>query len=560
MTGPAAGKEALLSDGSDDFPLDHSAAVDAVVAYGVRSGLVADGDRRWTRNRLIELLALADLVDRADLVEKDAADSEAPDAHHTVPPEARVKEPVDATVNALVADAAARGLLDPASPAERDRWRTAIFSVLVPPPSVVTAAFWADWAGDPTLATDRFHDAQVAARYIREDEAARTIAWEHPSPYGPLAMTINVAKPELDPRDIARAAQHEEPTPSSYPACLLCPENEGYPGRAGHPARGNLRLIPMELDGEPWFLQYSPYRYFDEHCIVLSQSHRPMRMDAGTLRRLAAVTALLPHYLVGSNADIPIVGGSILTHDHFQGGAARFPMESARVLAGWALGPVTVEVLDWPLTVLRFSGPADDVVDAATELLEVWRTYRDDDAQIDPGSEERPHNSVTPIARRLPGNPSHLRLDVALRNNRTSDEHPDGVFHPHAEIHHVKRENIGLIEVLGLAILPGRLAAELQEVAQALADGSEPGAGPHRELLTELRAERGLAPGEPLVPAVGESSDQAAWRLVRDRAAERFVTGLEQCAVFGPDPVPRVRRLLDVVGWDRVELDPAEPR
>jgi UDPglucose--hexose-1-phosphate uridylyltransferase len=483
-------------------------ALGDLLVHGVESGLIESGDVPYVRNRVLEVLGVTTYD-----VEREGAGTAAP---------------VDDLLRPLLDDAARRGVLAPDTATQRDLWDTAIMGCFVQRPSWTQHRFWDDYAVSPRTATDRFHAEAVASNYIRVTRTDRNITWTQPSRYGPLDMTINLSKPEKDPRDIAAAAAAPA---TSYPACLLCRENEGYAGRADHPARQNLRLVEMTLTGEPWFLQYSPYRYYPEHCIVLSDAHRPMVVDAAALRRLAEFTALLPHYLVGSNADLPIVGGSILTHDHYQGGLYEFPMERAGVRWRTQRGRVDVEVLDWPLAVLRLRGEDEEVLREAGALLAAWREYDDTDRGVLSHTRGTPHNTITPIARRQQG---RLRLDLVLRNNRTTQEHPDGIYHPHVEIHPVKKENIGLIEVMGLAVLPDRLERELRMVAHAWSsEGPLPDeAGAHAPMLDALRA-------------AGPPDD--ALRQVREAAGALFVRGLEHCGVFGADTVAGCRRFLDAV-------------
>jgi len=489
-------------------------ALGALLHYGTTSGLIAAGDVTYVRNRVLEVLRLQEY-----------------DLAAEVAPQVRQVADVDSLLAPLLDDAARRGLIVPDTTTQRDLWDTAIMGCFVGRPSAVNARFWSHHAHDPVLATDAFHDEAVRSNYIRVGRTDRNITWRQSTTYGLMDMTINVSKPEKDPRDIAAAAQA---TSGGYPSCLLCRENEGYAGRADHPARQNLRLVAMELGGEPWFLQYSPYRYYPEHCIVLSQEHRPMRIDAMTLRRLADFTRLLPHYMVGSNADLPIVGGSILSHDHFQGGRFEFAMERARPAWVTHRDAVTVEVLHWPLAVLRVRGGEDDVLAFADRAVRAWRQYSSPEHGVVARTDGVPHNTVTPIARRTG---PELRMDLVLRNNRTSKEHSDGIFHPHAQIHPIKRENIGLIEVMGLAVLPGRLAPELDVVAGTLLHGGDlpDTAAPHAAMLAELRA--GDAPPDAA----------AALRRTREMAGEFFVRGLEHCGVFGADAVRGCQAFLATV-------------
>lgn len=498
------------------------AAVGNLVAYGVAHGLIAPGDRVYVRNRIIDVLGL-EVYDLA---------AETADGH----------APVDDLLAPLLDDAAARGLIDPDTVTQRDLWDTAIMGTFVPRPSVVAERFWAQHAHDPVAATDYIHNLSVASNYVRLGRTRRDISWRQQTRYGLMDITINLSKPEKDPRDIAKAAAAVKATGTTatgtkYPANLLVRDNEGYPGRADHPARQNLRLVPMDLGGERWFLQYSPYQYYPEHAIVLSEAVRPMKIDGAAFGRLADFVDLLPHYFVGSNADLPIVGGSILSQDHFQGGAYEFALDRAAVSAAWDVDGLALEVLDWPLSVLRLRGERPEVLARATELLEFWREYSDPDLGVIARTGDTPHNTITPIARRCGRD---LQLSLCLRNNRTSAEHPDGIYHPHAEIHPVKRENIGLIEAMGLAVLPGRLASELDDVARALSnDAPLPDAlSAHQPMLDALRRAHpaGLSPQQALAAA-------------REAAGEFFVRGLEHCGVFGADPVAGSRRLLGTLGW-----------
>lgn len=481
------------------------------------TGLISAADTAFARNRVLEVLRLDDYDVSAERVEQGG-------------PVLPSVTDIDDLLRPLLDDAARRGLIDPDTPTQRDLWDTAIMGAFVSRPSVIVGRFWDAYATDPVAATDWFHDNAVASNYIRTSRTDRNQTWAQPTEYGVMDMTINVSKPEKDPRDITAAATRAHTV--DYPQCLLCRENEGYAGRADHPARQNLRLIPMDLVKQRWYLQYSPYRYYNEHCIVLSDEHRPMRIDESTFERLAAFTGMFPQYVIGSNADLPIVGGSILSHDHFQGGCFEFAMDRADSLWSDTRDGVRVDVLKWPLSVIRLIGSDPSVIAYATRILRAWRDYSDEEHEIFAYTDRTPHNTITPIARRIDG---QLRLDLVLRNNRTSEEHPDGIFHPHVDIHPVKKENIGLIEVMGLAVLPGRLEMELQVVADALLSGRALDAqfGMHRGMLGALRA-AGPArdPGEAL-------------QRTRTAAAAMFVRGLEHCRVFGADPVSGCRRFLD---------------
>ena len=353
------------------------ASVAALLDYGLRNDLIGAQDVPYARNRILEVLRVSDYDLAAEQGEP------APSGG------------IDDLLRPLLDDAAARRLIEPDTTNQRDLWDTAIMGSLVDVPTSVRRRFWADHAVSPTRATDNYHANAVASNYIRTARTDRNITWKQKTRYGVMDMTINLSKPEKDPRDIATAAASSG---AGYPQCLLCRENEGYAGRPDHPARQNLRLIRIELADEPWYLQYSPYRYYNEHCIVLSEEHRPMSIDDATMARLAAFTEVLPHYLVGSNADLPIVGGSILSHDHFQGGRFEFAMDRAGTLWSGSRGEVGIEVLDWPLSVIRLHGADADVLDLAGAVLGTWRDYNDESR----GVLSRTHESATTRSRRSP--------------------------------------------------------------------------------------------------------------------------------------------------------------
>ena len=419
-----------------------------LAAYAAERGIIAQADTVWAYNRLLESCGqVGPAPERVAL----------PDGYDF---EADLAVLADAGVAAGLAEDSAYG---------RDRLAMRLMGSIMPRPSEVATRFDALAAADgPQAATDWFYRLCVDVDYVRASAIARNIAWTTPTRWGELEITINKSKPEKDPRDIAAAGA--APAGEAYPACQLCVENEGYPGRPAadahgtHPARQNLRLVPIELGGERWGFQYSPYAYFEEHCIAMSVEHRPMHVDRASLGCLLDFVDLFPHYFVGSNADLPIVGGSILSHDHFQGGRHTFPMELApleREVPLLAFPGVRCGVVRWPLSVLRLSCPDRSLLlEAAVYVLDAWRAWSDPAVGIVAVSPDgTPHNTVTPICRMRDG---AYELDLALRCNVTTDEHPLGVFHPHEDKWHVKRENIGLIEVMGLAILPPRLEAEME--------------------------------------------------------------------------------------------------
>ena len=420
-------------------------SVEKLLAFGQAHGLVEGLDVVGARNALLDTLGIAE-----------------PAAPYTdeLPPTAT---PILAE---LVDYAVAKGLIGETG-TERELFDTRLMGLLMPRPNETIARFSAirDAQG-VQAATDWFYNLGRMSNYIRVDQVARNILWPHESPYGTLEITINLSKPEKDPAEIAKLKN----APSSgYPACQLCVENLGYAGRLNHPPRQTLRFIPMTFGDEQWYFQYSPYVYYREHCIVFKGEHVPMRITRDTFRRLLSFVGQFPHYFLGSNADLPIVGGSILNHDHFQGGAHILPMAKAGIQIPLAVEDhpeVEAGIVHWPMSAVRLTGKDPDVLEElANRVLEAWRAYSDPACDILAETQGAPHNTITPICRRRG---EAYELDLVLRNNRTSDEHPMGIFHPHAPWHHIQRENIGLIEVMGLFILPGRLKNELSGIEDLL--------------------------------------------------------------------------------------------
>ncbi|MBN2893385.1 MAG: UDP-glucose--hexose-1-phosphate uridylyltransferase [Bacteroidales bacterium] len=340
----------------------------------------------------------------------------------------------------------------------RDKLDAQIMGILIARPSEIIKKFYElNLKYGIKAATDWYYKFSQNTNYIRTDRTSKNISWTTATEFGNIELTINLSKPEKDPKEIAAAKNFKS---SGYPKCILCAENEGYQGDAQLPARQNHRIIPIILTGEKWFLQYSPYSYFNEHCIVLSEEHRPMKINKQTFRRLLEFVELFPHYFIGSNADLPIVGGSILSHDHFQGGNYNFPMANAPIFHEITKNNIQIGIVKWPMSVIRLKAEfIEPLIDFADKILHIWKNYSNPDLDILSNSNNEPHNTITPIARFRDNN---FELDLVLRNNRTSTEFPDGIFHPHENLHHIKKENIGLIEVMGLAILPGRLLSELQ--------------------------------------------------------------------------------------------------
>lgn len=371
--------------------------------------------------------------------------------------------------------------------AEREILEAQLMDLMTPPPSVVNALFAQHYSKDPQEATDYFFELCKTNDYIKTRAIAKNIVFPVETEYGTLEITINLSKPEKDPKEIA--AQRNSVS-VDYPKCMLCMENEGYKGRLNYPARTNHRIIRMNLDGEAWGFQYSPYAYYNEHCIVLANEHRPMKINRQTFERLVKVIEVLPHYFVGSNADLPIVGGSILSHDHYQGGRHTFAMAKARIERNFDLPGFTevqAGIVKWPMSVIRLqSADTTQLVAASEYILEQWREYSDPNVQVNAYSADgTPHHTITPIARK---NGDVYEMDLVLRDNNVSAEYPEGIFHPHPEVQHIKKENIGLIEVMGLAVLPPRLATELTEVERYLLEEDNQIAAYHLEWADELKA------------------------------------------------------------------------
>lgn len=377
----------------------------------------------------------------------------------------RLKTPTPILENIL--DYAAEQNLIENTVTERDLFDTEIMNCVMPRPSEVINKFNELYEVSEEKATEYYYNLSIASNYIRKDRIDKNIVWKSATEYGDLDITINLSKPEKDPRDIAKAKLIKS---SSYPKCLLCKENEGFYGTINHPARQTHRIIPLDFtQGQKYFLQYSPYTYYNEHCIILNDQHIPMKINKDTFKNLLIFTDILPHYFAGSNADLPIVGGSILSHDHYQGGHYTFAMAEAPIDKQYTVsGYDDVEIgrVKWPMSVVRLSGNAKDkLLDLADHILSSWRSYSDESVNILSNTYGEPHNTITPIARKRDGK---YELDLVLRNNRTSAEHPLGIFHPHDEVHHIKKENIGLIEVMGLAVLPARLKEELNALKDYL--------------------------------------------------------------------------------------------
>ena len=444
-------------------------SVDKLISYGLLTGLIEECDVNYVRNRILTRLGL--------------------DAYEETTASCQVVEELSEILKDITDYAVANGIVEVDSIVYRDIFDTEIMDILTPYPSTVIKNFNDNYAKSPKEATDYFYKLSCDNNYIRRDRIKKDIKWVVDSDYGEIEITINCSKPEKDPKAIAAAKLQKQ---SSYPKCQLCVENEGYGGRADHPARQNHRIIPVEICGEKWGFQYSPYVYYNEHCILLNSCHTPMVIDKTVFSKLLDFIRQFPHYIVGSNADLPIVGGSILTHEHFQGGNHIFAMHNAKSEKFYEIkGFEDVEVsrLKWPMSVIRLkSTDKSKIIELSDRILSSWRGYTDEDAFIFAQTDGTPHNTITPIAS-MQG--EKYVMDLVLRNNITTEEHPLGVYHPHAELHHIKKENIGLIEVMGLAVLPSRLVAEMDAVAAALVNGTDMNSdemtAKHKEWADEIK-------------------------------------------------------------------------
>ena len=479
-------------------------AVAKLVAYALQTGLIQPCEKDWAVNTILDALKLDSYAD---------------------PGQDWGQVELAPVLEELLDDAHARGVLSENSVVYRDLFDTEIMGRLTPRPAQVIEEFQTLYKEAPQKATDWYYKFSQDTNYIRRDRIAKDVKWKAPTEYGDLDVTINLSKPEKDPKAIAAAKNLPA---SAYPRCQLCAENEGYAGRVNHPARQNHRIVPITINGSPWFLQYSPYVYYNEHCICLNSQHVPMKIDQACFGKLLDFVRQFPHYFVGSNADLPIVGGSILAHDHFQGGRYEFamakaPVETPVTFPGY--GDVEAGIVKWPMSVVRIASEKPErLVDLADHILGVWRGYTDEDAFIYAETGGEPHNTITPIARKRG---EKYELDLVLRNNITTEEHPLGVYHPHAELHHIKKENIGLIEVMGLAVLPARLKEELAAVADALATGKDLRAGE----LTAKHADWAEAFAKNYTIRLDNAMD-----VVEQETGKVFAKVLEHCGVYARTP------------------------
>ena len=480
-------------------------SIEKLVNYAIEKGLIEDCDRVWAENSLLSALGLESFERPAD----------APAGE------------LETILAELIAYGVEHGLLDD-NITEKDLFDARLMGLLTPRPSEVIGRFRALYAESPEKATAYYYDLSRATDYIRAYRVVKDLKWKSGTEYGELDITVNLSKPEKDPKAIAAAGKAKA---SGYPKCLLCREAEGYAGRLNYPARSNHRLIPMKLNGEDFFLQYSPYVYYNEHCIVLNGQHVPMKINKAAFLKLLDFVELFPHYFLGSNADLPIVGGSILSHDHFQGGHYTFAMAKAEIereLTFPGFEDVKAGIVKWPMSVIRLRA-ADKlrVAELADRILTAWRGYTDESVNVFAETDGEPHNTITPIARRRG---EDFELDLVLRNNLTTPEYPLGLFHPHQELHHIKKENIGLIEVMGLAVLPARLKKELKELEEALVSGGDlyatPSLASHAPWAEELKTRYTFTP---------ENTEA----ILRQEVGVVFMKVLEHAGVFKRDEAGR---------------------
>lgn len=472
-----------------------------LVDYGIRTGLTPECERIYTTNLLL------DLFHEDNYEEPEAVAYGSPD--------------LETILANLLNIAVERGIIED-NVVYRDLFDTKLMNCLLPRPAQVQAAFWEKYAISPEKATDYYYKFSQDSDYIRRYRVAKDLKWKVDSPYGEIDITINLSKPEKDPKAIAAA---RNAAASSYPKCQLCMENEGYAGRVNHPARENHRIIPITINQSNWGFQYSPYVYYNEHCIVFNGEHVPMKIDRAAFTKLFDFIKLFPHYFLGSNADLPIVGGSILSHDHFQGGHYTFAMAKAKIEL-----PVTIPgyedveagIVKWPLSVLRIrSKDTSRLIDLAEHVLNCWRSYTDEDAFIYAETNGEPHNTITPIARK---NGDTYELDLTLRNNLTTDEHPLGVYHPHAQYHHIKKENIGLIEVMGLAVLPSRLKEELELLADYILNG--------KDIRSNKKIEKHADWVEEFLPTYDNITEENVMEILQKEVGIVFTHVLEDAGVY----------------------------
>ena len=486
--------------------------------YALATELITPLDKRYTINRLLELFALDEMEEAVETSHKT-----------TISTRQEAEASLERILSEMDDEAYQRGLIPENTTTYRDLFDTKIMGLLTPRPSEVIGTFKALYEKNPKEATDFYYRFSRDTDYIRRYRIARDKKWKTDTAYGTLDITINLSKPEKDPKAIAAAKLAKQ---SGYPKCLLCKENEGYAGRINHPARQNHRIMPVTINGSDWYMQYSPYVYYNEHCIVFNAKHTPMKIERATFGKLLDFVQQFPHYFVGSNADLPIVGGSILSHDHFQGGCYEFAMAKAPIekeLTFEGFSDVHAGIVKWPMSVIRLTGAdRERLIALADKILLAWRGYTDEAAFIFAETDGEPHNTITPIARRRG---EDFELDLVLRNNITTEEHPLGVYHPHAKLHHIKKENIGLIEVMGLAVLPARLKDEMAALEKAILEG------------VDLRAEEQTAKHADWVEEFSKNYDcidaSNIHGILQEEIGKVFAQVLEDAGVYKCTPEGR---------------------
>ncbi len=492
-------------------------SIKKLVQYGIDTGLMPESERVYATNLLLDLMQEDDYED----VECDLNDI--------------VLEDV---LKDLLDEAVKRGIIED-SITYRDLFDTKLMNCLVPRPAQIQEAFWKEYEKSPEDATAYYYKLSQDSDYIRRYRIARDRKWTVDTEYGTLDITINLSKPEKDPKAIAAAGAAKS---SSYPKCQLCMENEGYAGRVNHPARENHRIIPITIQGNKWGFQYSPYVYYNEHCIVFNGQHVPMKIDRSAFAKLFDFIKLFPHYFLGSNADLPIVGGSILSHDHFQGGHYTFAMAKAPITEHFTIAgykDVEAGIVKWPLSVIRLRGKdTERIIDLADHILGKWRSYTDEEAFIFAETDGTPHNTITPIARMKDG---MYELDLTLRNNITTEEHPLGVYHPHAKLHHIKKENIGLIEVMGLAVLPARLKGEMELLKEYILEG--------KDIRSNEQIEKHADWVDEFLPSYPEINADNIYHILEQEAGKVFCQVLEDAGVYkyNEEGLRAFHRFIDVL-------------
>ncbi|GGD13090.1 UDP-glucose--hexose-1-phosphate uridylyltransferase [Pontibacillus salipaludis] len=476
--------------------------IQQLVDLTISESLIEPEDSVYTRNQVLALMELEEFTPEGQNEDKDL----------TIP------DVLEELIDYAVEQELIENMLD-----EKEQFQAKVMDVFLPRPSDVNKEFYNRYEHDPVEATDYFYHLSKKSNYIQEKRVKKNINYTAETEYGELDITINLSKPEKDPKQIAKERTMKK-TDAAYPKCLLCVENEGYAGRIGHPARSNHRLVRVNLTDQNWLLQYSPYVYYNEHSIVLSEQHVPMEINRETFDQVLEFTEKFPHYFIGSNADLPIVGGSILSHNHYQAGHYEFPMARAEETYTFTLNAfpgIQASIVKWPMSVLRLrSESREELGQAAEKILADWREYSDPEVEIYAYTENEPHNTITPIARRRG---KEYELDLVLRNNRTNEDHPMGIFHPHQEVHHIKKENIGLIEVMGLAVLPARLKDELKEVEKYILGEPNAIADAHHTWADELKA------------TFSHIAKEDVQDIVRGSVGKKFEQALQHAGVFKRD-------------------------